>query len=292
MSYLFVVNPVAGKNKGAKVLPLIKSVMKEKSIPHEIIETTEIGEARRIAKEGITKDFSTIVAVGGDGTIHEVLNGMVGSNKILGIIPAGTGNDFSKSLKLPQNPHRALEVILYGKTKLVDLGKTNGIHFVNFASVGLDAAIASEANRIKKQIPGKLSYIIAAIKEITSFKSREMQFVIDGKNISEKIMMITMCNGIYYGGGMKVAPNALLEDGYFDVCVIKDMNKLKLLVLFPTIYLGKHLGYKEVSFYRAKKVEIISKHQLQVNADGELIYNKTLKFEISQQKLEVIVDPW
>lgn len=291
LSYLFIVNPVAGKNKGAKVLLLIERVMKRKKIPHKIIQTTEIGEAQRIAKEAVNKEFSTIVAVGGDGTIHEVLNGIVGSNKILGIIPAGTGNDLSRTLNLPHNPELALELILQGKTKAIDLGKANGKYFINFASIGLDAVIASEANYIKKYISGKIAYILAAIKGINLFKSREIKFIIDDKKISEKVMMITVCNGIYYGGGMMIAPKAMLEDGYFDVCVIKKMNKLKLLALFPTIYLGKHVNYKEVEFYRAKKVKIISEDHLQVNADGELIHDKALEFEVLQQRLEIIINP-
>lgn len=291
MSYLFIVNPVAGKNKGARVLPLIERVMKKKELPYEIIKTTKIGEAKEIVQEAMNKHYSTIVAVGGDGTIHEVLNGMVGSNKVLGIIPAGTGNDLSRTLNLSQNPDIALEFILKGKTKKIDLGKTKEKYFINFASVGLDAAIASEANYIKKYISSKIAYIIAALKEISTFKSRKLKFIIDDKNVSEKVMMITICNGIYYGGGMKVAPTADLEDGYFDVCVIKDMNRLKLLILFPTIYLGKHLNYKEVEFYRAKKVKIISDYQLQVNADGELVDDEVLEFEVLQQQLEVIVNP-
>ncbi|SET71951.1 lipid kinase, YegS/Rv2252/BmrU family [Natronincola peptidivorans] len=289
MSYLFIINPIAGKNKGAKILPIIKEVLDKRKVAYELIETTKAGEAEKIAKEAVSKKHAVIVAVGGDGTIHEVLNGMIGSNKALGIIPAGTGNDLSRTLKLPENPESALELILEGKTKKIDLGKIGEKHFINFASVGLDAVIASEANNIKRWIAGKGAYILAALKGISTFKSRKVQFVIDDKIMLEEVMMITVCNGVFYGGGMKVAPEADLEDGLFDVYVIKAMNKLKLLLLFPTIYMGKHVKYQEVSFYRAKTVTIFSDKQIQINADGEIIENKPLVFEILHRSLEIII---
>lgn len=290
MSYLFIVNPVAGKNKGAKAVPFIHKIMEEKGVAYKIIQTTKKGDAKGIATEAVNQGYSTIVAVGGDGTVQEVLNGIVGSSATLGIIPSGTGNDFSRALHLPEDLHEALEIIFQGKTQKIDLGKTNGLYFMNFASVGLDAAIAFEANRIKEYVSSKLAYVMAAIKEIATFQSRKIEFLIDNQKMSADVMMITVCNGNYYGGGMKVAPKASLKDGFFDVYVIKKINKLKLLFLFPTIFSGKHVKYKEVSFYRAKKVKITSENQLKVNADGELINSNSLEFEILQQQLEVITN--
>ncbi|SDL15148.1 diacylglycerol/lipid kinase family protein [Natronincola ferrireducens] len=290
LAYLFIVNPVAGKNKGKKVIPIIEKIMKKEQLLYEIILTTKIGEAEEIAAEAVGKDFSTIVAVGGDGTIHEVLNGMAGSDKILGIIPAGTGNDLGRTLNLPKKTEAALEMILKGKTKEIDLGRMRDKYFINFASIGLDAVIASEANSIKKYFSGRFAYVVAALKGITTFKSNKLQFIIDDKKFYCDVLMITLCNGIYYGGGMKVAPKADLQDGYFDICVIKNINKLKLLLLFPTIFWGKHTGYKEVDFYKGKKVQIFAEKPLQINADGEITDVESLEFEVAKQKLKVIVN--
>lgn len=289
MSYLFIVNPVAGKGKSTKIIPIIKEVMDTYNCTYDIKITEKVGDAKLFAKEAKYKSFSTIVSVGGDGTLHEVVNGMVGGKQKLGVIPSGTGNDFIRALKIPFNTREALEVLVKQHSLSIDLGRLNGKYFVNFCSVGLDALIAQEANKIKKYFSSTYSYVIGTVKALSKFKSIKIDLVIDGERHSEEIMLIAVCNGSYYGGGMKIAPEAQISDGKFDICIVRKMPKLKLLFLFPTIFKGEHIKYKEVKTYRGKHVEIFSKDNINVNADGEIINNRPIKFEAVNKKIDVII---
>jgi len=289
LSYLFIINPIAGKGKGSKIIPIIKEIMQDHGCSYEIKLTEKVGDAKRFAEEAKTQDFSTIVSVGGDGTLHEVVNGMAEGPQKLGVIPSGTGNDFTRSLNIPLNIRESIEILVQQKSVFIDLGKLNEKYFVNFCSVGLDALIAQEANKIKKYFSSTYAYIIGVIKALSKFKSINAELIIDDNKYKEKVMLIAVCNGSYYGGGMKIAPQAQFSDGMFDICIVRDMSKLKLLFLFPTIFKGKHIHYKEVKIYRGKSVQISSIEHINVNADGELINNRPIKFEIIHKKIEVIV---
>jgi YegS/Rv2252/BmrU family lipid kinase len=289
LSYLFIVNPVSGKGNSSKVISLIKEVMDSYNCTYEIKITEKVGDAKLFAEEVKTKNFSVIVSVGGDGTLHEVVNGMVGGTQKLGVIPSGTGNDFARALNIPFNLREAIEILVKQNSVLIDLGRLNGKYFVNFCSIGLDALIAQEANKIKKYFSSTYAYIIGVVKALNKFKSLEVDLVIDDKKYNEEIMLIAVCNGSYYGGGMKIAPQAKISDGEFDICIVRKMSKLKLLFLFPTIFKGKHIKYKEVKIYRGKDVEVFSKCNMHVNADGEIVNNRPIKFEAVHNKIEVIV---
>ncbi|NMA04367.1 MAG: diacylglycerol kinase family lipid kinase [Clostridiales bacterium] len=289
MSYLFIVNPIAGKGRARKTIPIIKKIMEDNNCSYKIKITEKAGDGQLFAREAKTGGYSTVVSVGGDGTLHEVINGMVGGRQRLGIVPAGTGNDFARSLDIPLSIEDATENLLRGKTALIDLGKLNSEHFINFCSVGLDALIAEEANKIKKYFSSTYSYIIGVIKALSKFKSIKIELTIDNKKYNEEIMLVAVCNGAYYGGGMNIAPQAKVFDGQFDICVVRKMPKLKLLFLFPTIFKGKHIKYNEVKIYRGKSVQVFSGEEMHVNADGDIVDSRPVNFEILHNKIEVIV---
>ncbi|MDR5658897.1 diacylglycerol kinase family lipid kinase [Serpentinicella sp. ANB-PHB4] len=288
MTYLFIINPVAGKHNSEATISIIKEKMKKHGLKHEIKITSRVGEAKQLAKDAISSHIDTIVAVGGDGTIHEVLNGMVNSNKNLGIIPAGTGNDLARTLGLPLDIEESLDKIIEGKIKKIDIGCFNEEYFINFASVGLDALIASEANKIKKLIASKYAYILSVILSLTRFKSPKLKIRIDDLYMEKDIMLVAICNGAYYGGGMKIAPKADLQDGCFDICIVNKMNKLKLLWLFPSIFKGNHIKYKDVEMFKGRKVEIDYEGYIEVNTDGEIKNARPVCLEIMNKKIRTI----
>ena len=289
MSYLFIVNPIAGKGRARKVIPIIKEVMEDNNCNYQIRVTEKAGDGQIFAEKAKSENtFTTIVSVGGDGTLHEIINGMIGGTQKLGIIPAGTGNDFSRSLDIPLNIKDAVETLVNGKIISIDLGKLSDRYFINFSSIGLDALIAEEANKIKRYFSSTYSYIIGVVKALGKFKSIKAELIIDNKKYSSEIMLVAVCNGAYYGGGMNIAPQAQVSDGQFDICVVKKMPKLKLLFLFPTIFKGKHIKYDEIELYRGKSVQIFSEGEIYMSADGEAIDNKIAKFEIMHNELKVI----
>lgn len=290
---LFIVNPVAGGGKTKEIVPVIIDKMKENNIEYKIINTTKPKEAINIAEENVDK-YSVIVAVGGDGTINEVARGIINKKKgILGIIPGGTGNDMSKSLGLSQNPDEALDAIIKNTTKNMDIGLVNGTFFLNIASIGFDAETVKNTEIIKKRIKGKISYVLGVLITLFIYRRRDVTLIIDDKEYKRNFLLIAVGNGSYYGGGMKILPMAELDDGYFHICIIKDIKSYMIPFLFPSIFKGNHLRYTSyIDIFKANKVIIKNEPNVIINLDGELMKNEKedIEFDFIDYKLEVITN--
>lgn len=287
---LFIVNPVAGGGKAKDLIPLIEEVMDEHKKDYEIILTSEPKEAIEIAEKSVD-NFDTIVAVGGDGTVNEVARGLINMGKgTLGIIPGGTGNDMAKSLGINMDPKEALIVLSKGVKKDIDIGKINGYKFLNIASVGFDAEVVFNNVNIKKKIKSGISYAVSVIYTLLSFKSKKVEIEIDGEIIEDNIILMAVGNGKYYGGGMKILPMADVDDGFFHICIVSGIGKIKLLFLFPTIFKGNHIKYnKYVKIYKSKNIKVKSSENILLNIDGELVPDiNDIEFSMEENKLNVI----
>lgn len=283
-------NPIAGTDKAKKLIPLIKEKMDKTNIKYNIAITSQPQEATNLTIKGLEDGFDSIVAVGGDGTINEVAKGIVQKGLgTLGIIPGGTGNDLARSLDVPLDPEEALYSLLSGTKKYIDFGRINGNLFLNVASMGLDAEIVKRTEKIKRIIKGGIAYTISLIITLIVFKSKKLTIELDKETIEMDAMLTAVANGKYYGGGMKICPMALLDDGYFHVVIVKKVNKLKLLVLFPLVFKGTHVNLTDlVKVYKSKKVKLRFGKQLLLNIDGEVV---TVKDEVSfitdERKIEL-----
>lgn len=290
---LFIVNPVAGGGRPKAIIPIIENRMKDNNIEYKIINTTKPKEAIKIAEENVD-GFSVIVAVGGDGTINEVAKGLINSKRgTLGIIPGGTGNDMSKSLGLSQDTNEALDAIIQNITKSMDIGSVNGVPFLNIASIGFDAETVKNTEGIKRRIKGKIAYILGVITTLLTYRKRQISLIIDDKEYNRNFLLLAVGNGGFYGGGMKILPMAEIDDGYFNICIVKDISNLKLLFLFPSIFKGNHLKYtKYIDIFKAKKVIVKDESDVIINLDGELIKNNKndIVFDLKDYKLEVITN--
>lgn len=287
---LFIINPIAGGGKSKRLIPIIEEKMKEYGIKYEMEFTTKPKEAIKIAEEK-SKTYNTIVAVGGDGTVNEVAKGLINSKKgTLGIIPGGTGNDMSKSLGISMDPKEALEVVVKGKKKDIDIGNVNGYHFLNISGFGFDTEVLKRTETIKKKVKGKLAYILGVLSALIGYKSKEAYFEIDEQIFKRKTVLLAVGNGNYYGGGMKILPMSKNDDNYFDLCLVKDISNFKILFLFPSIFKGNHIKFKKyVETYKAKNIKVITKEDNIVNLDGELVsLGKEINFSIEKFKLNVI----
>jgi len=291
-TYLFIINPVSGKGKAIEKITIIEEIMDKSGCNYKIQLTEGVGHAKTLAEEAVE---DVIVAVGGDGTIGEIANGLVDRNKSFGLIPSGTGNDFIRSLDIPSDILGAMETILAGKTRELNLGMVQNLYFVNVASVGLDAHIVDKAIAIKKHFTGTKAYIVALIRGLITYRTIHLELSIDdGIHKSINTMLMAFCNGRFYGGGMKIAPMADFDDDLLDLCIIRKLSKLKLFVLFPSIFQGKHLRFKEVEAIRGKKIIIHTNDRLKVNIDGEVAIiqgnkNEGIVFQISDKKIRVLV---
>ncbi|NLB61213.1 MAG: diacylglycerol kinase family lipid kinase [Clostridiales bacterium] len=290
---LFIVNPTAGAGKAKKSVKLIEERMKREDIEYKIIFTNAPKEATTIAQNSID-EYRIIVAVGGDGTVNEVAKGIINKGRgVLGVLPCGTGNDYSKALGIPQKVEEALDVILMGNTKVVDVGKINGYNIFNIASVGFDTEVAMRTNRIKKTIKNKFSYLFGTLVTLFSYKKRKFDIVIDDVRYTRNLVLLAMGKGKCYGGGLQILPMAELTDGQLHVCLVRNISNLGILFLFPSIFKGKHIRFKKyVEIFSAKKIVVENSEEINLNIDGEIFQTKeNITIEIEKAILEVISNP-
>jgi YegS/Rv2252/BmrU family lipid kinase len=231
-----------------------------------------------------------VYSVGGDGTLNEVLNGLAGSGSSLAIIPAGSGNDFVRSLDEGGNPFKALHETIDGFEKLVDLGTINGRYFINISSIGFDAEVADSASRIKKipLVSGSMAYFLGIFYTLIRYSNNIINIDIDGMKFDQEVLLVAVANGRYYGGGMMAAPKAVIDDGLFDICLIERMKRPKILHFFPKFIKGLHSTIDGVHFYRGKRVVISSKRPLFLNTDGDVRSVTNAVFEIIPNGIKVV----
>lgn len=292
MKILFIVNPIAGTDKAKKLIPFIKERMDKSSIAYSIITTNGPKDATALTIKGLEEGYDSIIAVGGDGTINEVAVGIIEKGYgTLGIIPGGTGNDLARSLNIPLDPEEALYSLLSGRKKFIDFGRVNGKYFLNVASIGLDAEIAKRTENVKKVIKGGLAYTISLIVTLIAYRAKRFTIELDDETIEADAMLTAIANGKYYGGGKKICPMALLDDGYFHVVIVKKLNKLKLLALFPLVFKGSHVKLTElVKVYKSKNVKLKFDKEMLLNIDGEVIaVNDEVSFITDERKIEIYI---
>jgi YegS/Rv2252/BmrU family lipid kinase len=294
MKHLFIINPIAGKGKTLKLIPVIEKIFYNRKENYAIEVTKYVGHATELAKRYSNKENYRIYSVGGDGTLNEVLNGMVNTKSSLAVIPSGSGNDFIKSI-YKYDKKEAIEKILFktinGKEHEIDLGKVNDRYFINIASVGFDAEVAYNSIKFKKLplINGTAAYILGLLITVFKYKSYDLSIEIDSISFNLRSLLVAVANGRYYGGGINVAPKANLNDGFFDICLIDRVGKLKILGLFPKVIKGTHETIKEVNFKSGKVVRIYSKIKLAFNIDGEIIRGNEAEFQIIKRGVQIVI---
>ncbi len=290
MKLLFIVNPVAGKGKTRDAIPYIRKFCKEHGFECTIIETSKPGEAPQIVKDNC-KGYSVVIAVGGDGTVLEVTNGLAGTNVPLGVIPLGSGNDFARAVSIPaglENIDKSLQIIASKPARLVDLASFNGHVFLNIASIGFDAEIIRDLHRIKKFVKGKAAYLLSVFIKFLTYKPKDIELKLDNTKIKTKAFLTAICNGNSYGGGMLVNPNGSITDGLLDVILIKPVPRYKIPLLLSKFIKGEHLSLPFVSSYQCRDVQITSPEALAVNVDGECPLTTPVSLGLTPLSMRVI----
>ena len=275
---LVILNPAANRGNMTHHRAVVRSRAEHENA--EYVETTKQGEAKELARCAAEQDRSIII-VGGDGTVHEVINGILtaGRRIPLGIVAAGSGNDFAwNTLKLPNDPAAAIERAFTGQLIDVDAGIVNGEYFANSFSVGLDADIAVAAGQMKK-IPfmsGVRLYYGTTLKQLLFGYHRCPWLTIrldDGQQLDEtqakRYVLMAVTIGPTYGAGFRINPTADYTDGLFDICTISYSPLSRALRMLPVVRKGEHVGLPEVTFYRARSVHIESRHPVNTQMDGE-----------------------
>lgn len=276
MKYIFIVNPESAKGNAMKIIGNIEKVCKQEHIEYEVCYTLAQGDATRLAQS--YKDEENIIyAVGGDGTLSEVLNGVVGTKNKIGIIPAGSGNDFYRTVKE------------LGKTEIEsDVGVVNGKYFLNIACVGIDAEVANNVPLMKKKnVKVKNLYTASILYTFTHFKFKQIHFKSQEKDEKGNFTILSICNGRYYGGGYNISPKASLEDNYFDVYYINKLRLPSIINLLLKLKKGKLEQDKRTNHFKTNNITVTSEEPIRFNVDGETIENTKFEIKIIPKAIKI-----
>ncbi len=293
-----IFNPAAGRGRVSRVALHDKIARYAGPVPFEIIETRSSSDARALARVAISHGADIVAAAGGDGTLGEVLNAVYGTKAKLGILPLGTGNDFSRTLGIGVDLDGAIRALFGGHSRTIDIGRaTYGEQsrlFLNIAGCGFDSLVARRINARRahpfwKHVGGVAAYLAAAALELQRLRPARLRLKLDGELLDTRALLCAVANAKSYGGGMQVAPDASLDDGLFDICVIQDATKMEFLRAFPGVFRGAHIHHPRVIMRRARKVEIWCDRDWPVLVDGELVGTPPMTFEIVPGAVEVMV---
>jgi len=314
-----IVNPIAANGKTAGRWPPIQEFLRTQGLDFDHVFTERPGHATELARQAVAEGCTLIVAVGGEGTLNEVVNGLVSPEGIvppdvvLGMIPSGTGTDFVRTLGTPRDYLQACQHLLRAETIAVDLGEVEyaplgpsagsgqslisshahdqtGLahrYFINVAGLGFDGEAAERANRSSKALGGTITYLISLVITLVSYQNKHVELTMDGQTARRRLNSVIVSNGRYFGGGMFIAPHADLQDGLFDVIILGDLNKLEFAQNVPKVYNGTHLTHPKVEEYRAREVRVVSQERMLIQAEGELLGMAPATFRLLPQAIRV-----
>ena len=283
---VLLVNPSSGGGTSLKALARVETLLDARRVPFRVVRTKSL-------EHGIAKALRAVesgeipVVVSGDGMIGAIGGALAGAETPLGIVPGGRGNDLARVLGIPTEPEEAIEIVLAGHSRPIDIGEVNGKRFLGIASVGFD----SDANRIanESRLRGNLVYAYAALRALAGWKPARFTIAIGEQRTRIEGFSVIVANNKAYGGGMFVAPDAELDDGKFDVVTISQVGKLRFLGNLPKVFKGTHVSSDEVSVVRAARLSISASRPFAVYADGEHLTDLPADLRVIPSALRVLV---
>lgn len=300
-----IVNPVAGKGKGLSDWPVISTLLHEAKIEVDALFTQRKYHATELAVYAVNKGYRRIIIIGGDGTIHETVNGLfiqravATSDVLLAVIAVGTGNDWIRMFGIPRTYRDAVKSILDGHTFLQDVGRVTywesriqqTRYLANVSGIGYDAAVCQGFNKLKDNgYRGNWLYVWSAFREAIRYRSRSARVTVDGKEIfCGKLFSSTIGVCKYTGGGMSQTPYAVADDGLFDMTIIPKMNRIRLFSRFRVLYTDNIYNITGVNLFRAKSIEIESKHPIRLEIDGEILGYSNFTYDIVPRAIRAVV---
>ena len=298
-----IVNPNAGNGKGGKDRDRISEILNRNNIRFEMRSTGRKGQATEFTRDLIAGGYRRIISIGGDGTLHEVINGIFTQDHCaprditLGIIPVGTGNDWGRMFGIPLVYEGAVQVIREGKQMLHDIGVIdyfNGeektkTYFINIAGLGFEAVVVKKTNRQKdKGMSNKAIYFYNLLSSLISYRNTPVEITIDGRTSTAKVFSINVGNGRYCGGGMRQTPDAIPDDGLFDITVIKEMGRIEIIKSLQLLYDGTIMSHPKVDGYRSTNLKVTSESPLYIEADGESLGHTPVEFSIIPAAVNIV----
>jgi YegS/Rv2252/BmrU family lipid kinase len=285
-----IVNPAAGGGRAGKVWPRVRAILA--GAGWELAEslTDRRGHAMDLAAGSSTE---VVVAVGGDGTAHEVANGVLRSRRpgALGLIPVGTGSDFARALGLPRDPLAAARVLLAARPQQVDVGEVNGRYFLTIAGAGFDGEVARLVNSWPKVLSGTVMYVLGILKMLVTYRPADVEIVVDGIRQRERLFLIAVGNTAWNAGGMLTVPAAKADDGRLHAVIAGPLTRLETLIVLPKVFSGRHLDHPKVRQTNGLEIRVSSEQPLSIQADGESIGTLPAVFTVRPRALTVLAPP-
>jgi diacylglycerol kinase (ATP) len=291
---LIVYNPAAGQSNNLQTtLDRVANLWRDRGWQVQIAATTASGDATVKAQQAAASGYNVVIAAGGDGTVNEVMNGLVGTNTALGTLPLGTVNIWAREMGLPMDLLKAAESLTKSELAQIDVGMAGDRYFLLMAGIGFDAAVTATVSASEKKLLGAIAYIKQAIQVAWSFRGVRLKLKIDGKKVRGKILMVVIGNSQLYGGVVKFTANATIDDGLLDVCVIKGRGMLSAPRRLISIFARHYNRDPQVKYYQAKQIEIRGKRgkDLPVQIDGDYLSTTPMSFRVVPSSLWILVPP-
>ena len=299
---VFLVNPASANGSTGKRWPELEQRAAALGLRGRSVFSEAPGQLGELAARAIDEGAELLVVVGGDGTVHEVVDGLVKAGRArdveLAVLPRGTGKDFVRSLRIPRKFDDAIELARSGRVREIDVGKATyrapdgtdvEAYFANFGGVGISGGIADRSNRTSKALGGRLSFIWATLVVFARWRSAAITLDVDGERRSGQMFEAVAMNGDYTAGGMWMAPEASPDDGLLDFVTIGDVTKLDFVTTFPKLYRGKHLSHPKIDLVRGRRMRVEADTPLPIVLDGEQPGTTPVTFEIVPKALRVRV---
>jgi diacylglycerol kinase (ATP) len=301
---LLIVNPIASGGRTGRLWAGIRAQMAAVGLSFDHRFTAGPGDGIHLAREAVEQGYELVVGVGGDGTVNEVANGLMlagdgqKAGAELGLITVGRGSDFARTIGVPADLQEACARLAQPRRTTLDVGRveyhqaaeSHRRYFVNVGGGGFDGEVTARANRSPKFMGGTIPYLTSLVITLITYRNKLIELTLDqGEPQHLKVYAVIVANGQYFGGGMRIAPDADPNDGLFDVVILGDLGKIEFLRTTPTVYEGTHVNHPKVSVFRAREVSVRSAQPLLLQIDGEVCGHSPLRFELIPQALSVRV---
>lgn len=289
---LIVFNPIAGQAGSFEQDILVaRDVWRGRGWTVDLRPTSGPGDAIVIARAATAAGYDVVVAAGGDGTVNEVVNGLVGTRTALAALPIGTVNVWVREIGLPLQPRAAAEALLDAQVRAIDLGRAGGRYFLLMAGVGFDAAVTAQVRAHEKRRLGIFAYLLRALDLSWRFRGTNARIVVDGKPMRSRVLMVVLGNSQLYGGMVKITARASLDDGLLDVCIIKGNSLRGAPLRLLSILLQRYTLDPKIEYHRARTVQIAARRPLPIQVDGDHIGQTPMHFEAVPGALYALLPP-
>jgi diacylglycerol kinase (ATP) len=288
MKILVITNPLAGAGKTLRLLPRIGQWLSQSHHEFSFSTTRSIDEMRMEILKAPSRGIEALLLIGGDGTVHQALPAIAETKIPFGFLPCGRGNDFARNIGLPSTLRETCSLSSTPWFQNVDLPGINGSPFISVAYAGFDAEVNALANEGRGYFGGTLGYIVCVMRALKSFKPFEAEITVDEITWKERVMMVTVANAPFYGGGMKIAPDANMNDGLLNICIVKEISKLELLWQFPKVFKGTHIHHPRIMTKSGRRIRITSDEPRKIFADGEHVGHLPAECTIGNRTIQII----